>query len=160
YLAAAYFLARVIPSVARNLGGRVARHPRPQVPRYARDDGGRALVTALVAVALAAVIALPSLVPFVRLVRNTGYLPTRATAAAEHFFPPRHFLLFLAPDHLGNNGYRVNWIGDPALGILNNYVEATVYVGLLSIPLVLVAVANRRARARWFWLAMLAAMLA
>ncbi len=156
YVAVVYFAFLVIPSVARDLSGRAARHPRHQVPRYARDDIGRVLL----AVALALVIALPSLVPFIRLVRNTGYLPTRATAAAEHFFPLRHFFLFVAPDHLGNTGNRINWIGDPALGILNNYVEATVYAGLLAIPLIIVAVANRRARARWFWLAMLAVLLA
>jgi hypothetical protein len=28
----------VIPSVARDLEGWAARHPRPQIPRYARDD--------------------------------------------------------------------------------------------------------------------------
>jgi hypothetical protein len=114
---------------------------------------------ALFAVAVAIVIALPSLAPFIRLVRTTGYLPTRATAAAEHFFPLRHFLLFVNPDHLGNNGYRVNWIGDRALGILNNYVEATVYVGVIAIPIALMAIINRRARRRWFWLAMLAVLL-
>jgi hypothetical protein len=160
YVAAAYYGALVIPSAARDLVARVARRTPTQVPRYARDDRGRALAVALIAIALAAVIALPSLVPFVRLVRNTGYLPTRATAAAEHFFPLRHFLLFVAPDHLGNTGDRVNWIGDPALGILNNYVEATVYAGLLAIPLALLAIANRRARGRWFWMTMLAVLLA
>jgi hypothetical protein len=120
----------------------------------------RAAASVLIAVLLALIIALPSLVPFVRLVRSTGYLGTRVAAAMEHFFPLRHFLLFANPDRLGNNGFRVNWIGDRALGILNNYVEATVYAGLLAIPLVLLAVANRRARARWFWLAALAVMLA
>src|SRR5437773_5053210 len=30
----------VIPSVARDLVGRAARHPAFQVPRYARDDAG------------------------------------------------------------------------------------------------------------------------
>src|SRR5207244_12637723 len=49
---------------------------------------------------------------------------------------------------------------DLALGVLNNYVEATVYAGLVAIPLVLIAMANRKARARWFWLAALAVMLA
>ena len=120
----------------------------------------RAITTVLIAVALAALIALPSLVPFVRLVRSTGYLGTRVTAATDHVFPLRHFLLFVSPDHLGNNGDRINWVGDRALGVLNNYVEATVYVGLMAIPLALIAIANRRARARWFWLAALAVMLA
>jgi hypothetical protein len=120
----------------------------------------RTIITTLAATVLALVIALPSLIPFARLVRSTGYLPTRAKAAAEHFFPPRHFLLFLAPDHLGNTGDRINWVGDPALGILNNYVEATVYAGVVTIALALMAIANRRARARWFWLAALAVLLA
>jgi len=121
---------------------------------------GRAIAVTFLGVALALVIALPSLAPFVRLVKATGYLGTRVSAAMEHFFPPRHFLLFLDPDHLGNGGYRLNWTGDQALGVLNNYVEATVYVGLLAIPLMIVAVVNRRARARWFWLAALAVIVA
>ena len=68
--------------------------------------------------------------------------PTNSTvrrAAALIFIVAASILLFLRPDALGNNGYRVNWIGDPTLGILNNYVEATVYVGLMAIPLVTVA---------------------
>lgn len=145
YLAAAYLLFRLL------------------LPRAGEGDAKRrmrAVATAATGVALALIMALPSLVPFVRLVRSTGYLGTRTAASMEHFFPLRHFLLFVNPDRLGNNGYRVNWIGDRALGILNNYVEATVYAGLLAIPLVLIAVANRRARARWFWLAVLALMLA
>src|SRR5207247_5266882 len=46
YLAAAYYVALVIPSVARDLVARVARRTPTRVPRYARDDGGRALVVA------------------------------------------------------------------------------------------------------------------
>ena len=145
YIAAAYFLFRVL---------------LPRAGEGAAKRRMRAVITATTGVALALVMALPSLVPFIRLVRSTGYLGTRVAAAVEHFFPPRHFLLFVNPDRLGNIGYRVNWIGDRALGILNNYVEATVYAGLLAIPLVLVAIANRRARARWFWLGALAVMLA
>src|SRR5207244_3241955 len=33
--------SHVIPSVARDLAGRAARHPDHQVPRYARDDESR-----------------------------------------------------------------------------------------------------------------------
>src|SRR5947209_6138149 len=156
YVAAAYFIFES----AGVLAGWRGRVSRPRRQDAAGPAAGTAALRALFAVALAIVIALPSLVPFIRLVRSTGYLPTRATAAAEHFFPLRHFLLFLNPDHLGNNGYRVNWIGDRTLGILNNYVEATVYVGMVAIPLVLIAVMNRRARRRWFWLATLAILLA
>jgi hypothetical protein len=146
WIALAYFVFRVTP------------HP-PFRGTFSPRAGRRTLIAAL-GVALGILIALPSLAPFVRLIKATGYLGTRVAAATEHFFPPRHFLLFVQPDRLGNGGYRINWTGDRALGVLNNYVEATVYVGLLAIPLVLLAIANRRARARWFWLAALAVIVA
>ncbi len=145
YVAVAYF---VFCSFSREAGEGAAKRRM------------RAVAVAAIGIALALIIALPSLVPFVRLVQRTGYLATRVTAATEHFFPPRHFLLFLNPIRLGNSGYRINWIGDRALGVLNNYVEATVYVGLIALPLMIAAVAYRRARARWFWLVALAVMLA
>ena len=111
----------------------------------------RRLPTTVGAVVLALGIASPMLVSFAQLVQRTGYLAVRATAAAEYKFPWHHARLFLRPDALGNRAYH-DWGGDPALGILNNYIEATVYVGLVAIPLVLLALANRRARWRWFWL--------
>jgi hypothetical protein len=114
----------------------------------------RRLPTTVGAVVLALGIASPMLVSFAQLVQRTGYLAVRATAAAEFKFPWHHARLFLRPDALGNRAYH-NWGGDAALGILNNYIEATVYVGLVAIPLVLLALANRRARWRWFWLAAL-----
>jgi hypothetical protein len=119
----------------------------------------RILVTAALATLLGVVIAAPSFVPLAQLVKRTGYLESRATAAAEHVFPLHHFALFINPDHLGNRALR-DWRGDHALGTLNNYIEATVYVGIVALLLIAVAIANRRARSRWFWLAMLAVMLA
>lgn len=107
---------------------------------------------------LALGIAAPMLVSFVQLVRRTGYLVVRATAAAEYKFPWRHAKLFLRPDALGNRAYH-NWAGDRALGILNNYIEATVYVGIIAIPLVAIGLVNRRARWRWFWLGALLVIL-
>src|SRR5438132_1178217 len=115
----------------------------------------RPVAAAAIATALALLIAAPSLVPFVQFVRRSGYLTWRANAALEHAFPLRHFALFLNADRLGNNAYH-NWNGDRALGILNNYVEATVYLGLIAIPLIVLAVANRRAKWRWFWFAVAA----
>src|SRR5207245_7142299 len=103
----------------------------------------------LAAVLLALLIAAPSLVPMIQFVKRSGYLETRANAALEHAFPLRHFLMLIRPDRLGNKAYK-NWNGDPALGILNNYVEATVYLGLITIPLIALAVTNRRAPARRF----------
>jgi hypothetical protein len=111
----------------------------------------RPVATAIIATALALLIAAPSLVPFVQFVRRTGYLASRSNAALEHAFPAHHFASFINPDRLGNPAYH-NWNGDRTLGILNNYVEATVYLGIIAIPLALFAIANRRARSRWFWL--------
>ncbi|HET7436253.1 MAG TPA: hypothetical protein VFN10_16205 [Thermoanaerobaculia bacterium] len=97
------------------------------------------LVNGIAATALALLIAAPSLVPFVQFVRRTGYLPLRAELATQAVYPLRHAKLFLDPDALGNNAYK-NWIGDRDLGILNNYVEATIYLGLLTLPLALLGV--------------------
>jgi hypothetical protein len=119
----------------------------------------RILVTAALATLFGVMIAAPSFVPLAQLVRRTGYLESRVTAAAEHVFPLHHVALFVNPDHLGNPALR-DWRGDHALGTLNNYIEATVYVGIVALLLIVVAIANRRARSRWFWLAMLAVMLA
>jgi hypothetical protein len=118
--------------------------------------GGRWRQTPAVvaAVVLALGIASPTLVSFAQLVQRTGYLAVRAAAATEFKFPWHHARLFLRPDALGNRAYH-DWMGDRALGILNNYIEATIYAGLIAIPLVLLALANRRARSRWFWLAAL-----
>jgi hypothetical protein len=119
----------------------------------------RVLATTAFATLLGVMIAAPSFIPLAQLVGRSGYLRSRANAAAEHVFPLRHFALFINPDHLGNTALR-DWRGDRALGTLNNYVEATVYVGVLALPLIFFAIANRRARSRWFWLTMLAVMLA
>lgn len=118
----------------------------------------RQLGAALIAVVIALMIAMPSLVPFVQLVRRSGYLAARVDASAQTY-PRAHWASFLAPDRLGNNAYR-NWSGDPALGLLNNYFEATVFIGLLTLPLALLGLLNRRGRARWFWLAAAAIVLA
>ncbi len=119
----------------------------------------RILVTAALATLFGVMIAAPSFIPLAQLVKRTGYLESRATAAAEHVFPLHHFALFVNPDHLGNIALR-DWRGDRALGTLNNYIESTVYVGIVALLLIVVAIANRRARSRWFWLATLAVMLA
>jgi hypothetical protein len=124
----------------------------------ARRTGMSACPPLIAAVILAIGIASPMLVSFAKLVQRTGYLAVRATAAAEYKFPWHHARLFLQPDALGNRAYH-NWTGDRALGILNNYIEATIYAGVVAIPLVVLALANRRARFRWFWLAALLVIL-
>jgi hypothetical protein len=138
YAAVAYFVYVVIRE----------RRFAPRIP-----------VTAALATLFGVMIAAPSFIPLAQLVKRTGYLESRATAAAEHVFPLHHLALFVNPDHLGNRALR-DWRGDHALGTLNNYIEATVYVGIVALLLIVVAIVNRRARSRWFWLAMLAVMLA
>lgn len=114
--------------------------------------GAPALLAVFAGVVIAALIALPTLIPFIQLIRRTGYLEVRQTTSLSAVYPLAHVQNFLQPDRLGNPAYK-NWTGDPALGVLNNYVEATIYLGILAFPLALVGLFNRRARARWFWLA-------
>ncbi|HEX2833085.1 MAG TPA: hypothetical protein VHW00_08725 [Thermoanaerobaculia bacterium] len=103
-------------------------------------------------VALALLIALPTLVPFVQLLKRSGYLEARQGTAIEATYPKSHWMSFLQRDRLGNPAYK-DWRGDHSLRFLNNYVETTIYLGLLTIPLALFGVFNKRARMRSFWLA-------
>ena len=66
----------------------------------------RVLATTAFATILGIVIAAPSFIPLAQLVGRSGYLESRASAAAEHVFPLRHFALFVNPDHLGNIALR------------------------------------------------------
>ena len=129
------------------------------VLRQRRSFSIRAFTTATVAVIIALLIALPTLVPFIQLIRRTGYLETRETTSLTVVYPLRHALGFFQPDRLGNPAYK-NWTGDLVLAVQNNYVEATVYLGLLAFPLALFGLLNRRARARWFWILAAAVILA
>jgi hypothetical protein len=117
---------------------------------FARDGAG---------VALAFLIALPTLIPFVRFVNRSGYLAMRESASVAGVFPPEHWRSFLNPDRLGHHVYK-DWIGDPRLLALNNYPETTIYLGLLTLPLILLGMFNRRARARWLWLVFSAIVVA
>jgi hypothetical protein len=112
----------------------------------------RSVAAAALAVALALLIASPSLVPFIQFIRRTGYLDMRATMSSNSF-PAHHMLSFLEPDRLGNPAYH-NWNGDRALPV-NNYVEATIYLGIVALPLIALSPFSRRARRRWYWLAVL-----
>ena len=111
----------------------------------------RVLLAPLAAIAIATLLATPFLVPFAQLVRRSGYLEVRKEASVKTYFPASHVRAFVEPDRLGSPAEK-NWTGDRALGMMNNYVESTVYLGLLAIPLALLGVLYRRARSRWFWL--------
>src|SRR5688500_9417114 len=111
----------------------------------------RNILRGAAATAIALLIALPSLIPFVQLLRRSGYLELRQTTALAAIFPPAHWASFFDPARLGHPVYK-NWTGDSRLGVLNNYVEATVYLGTIVVALALLGLANRRARTRLFWL--------
>ena len=124
-----------------------------------RWRGQRALFRAAAAVILALLIATPALVPFIQLIRRSGYLEIRKNISAQVVYPLSHWRAFFQPDRLGNPAYK-DWTGDKDLNVSNNYVESTVYLGLLTIPLALLGIFNRRARMRWFWLAAALVVLA
>lgn len=115
---------------------------------------GKAALAAILALG----IALPSLAPYASFLRRTGYLEARETAAATITYPVEHLRAFVRPHALGDPAARL-WIGDPALGIANNFVEATLYLGLFTLPLALLGVFSGR-RGRWFWLAFAALVIA
>ena len=102
----------------------------------------------VIALALAA----PFVAPFVSLLQRSGYLEARTAVAGEEVgtYPADHLAAFVDPFRLGNPGERL-WIGDPALGPSDNFVESTIYLGLATLPLALVGV-FRRHRGRLFWI--------
>src|SRR5581483_768416 len=110
----------------------------------------REILAAAGATVIALMIASPSLVPYAQFLRRTGYLAMRERLSVDSAFPLAHLRLFLFPDALGNNVYK-NWVGDPRLKAFNNYYEATIYLGVTTLVLLLVGLFARRARARWFW---------
>ncbi|MBK5259715.1 MAG: hypothetical protein JJE51_08980 [Thermoanaerobaculia bacterium] len=103
---------------------------------------------ALAGTAIGLLIASPALVPFVQFIRRSGYLTLRENLATIHF-PLSHLQSFIDPQRLGNPALK-NWVGDMSLAIANNYFEATIYVGLLTLPLALLALI-RMQRHKWFW---------
>ncbi|HEX6641462.1 MAG TPA: hypothetical protein VF215_10140 [Thermoanaerobaculia bacterium] len=119
----------------------------------------RAIAAATAGVVIAILIAIPSIVPFVQFLQRSGYLELRQTTSLSTVFPREHWRAFVDPDYLGHPAYK-DWSGDRRLGPLNNYTETTIYLGLLTIPLALLGIFRRRARAKWFWLACSAFVLA
>jgi hypothetical protein len=110
----------------------------------------RPLAAGAVAAILALCIAAPSLASFTNFIRRSGYLGVRESISEERSFPLAHAQNFLDPERLGNPVTR--WTGDPALSGANNYVEATLYIGLLTIPFALAGCLNRRAMRKGFWI--------
>lgn len=118
----------------------------------------RAAGAAALAVALALLVAAPSIHPLVKFIERSGYLSMREKVTLDGIYPAHHWRSFFDPERLGNPATK-SWTGDHALK-MNNYVEATVYVGLAAIVFALLAPFHRRARSRWFWIGVTVVILA
>lgn len=135
---------------------RVAGHSSANARRPATRDL-RPHVSAALAVLLGTFASMPSLVPFIQFIRRSGYLDLRANAA-NIVYPLHHWRSFIDPLRLGNNAEK-NWMGDPSLP-LNNFIEATIYVGAFTILLSAIALVTPRHKTKWFWAAIAAIVLA
>src|ERR1051326_1219251 len=105
----------------------------------------------LLAVVIALMIASPFLATFIQFIQRSGYLGVRQNLSLTVFYPLHHAWSFLDPQRLGNNAYK-DWRGDVALGPLNNFFEATIYLGVITLPLAIIGM-FKRSRTRWFWIA-------
>lgn len=115
------------------------------------------IIRASIAVILGLMAAAPSLVPFVQFLRRSGYLELRERAA-KMAFPFHHWRSFIDPMRLGNPAEK-SWLGDRALPI-NNFIEAAIYLGVITIGLAALAVVSKGRRGKWFWIATAAVVLA
>ncbi|MBI2214582.1 MAG: hypothetical protein HYU52_13130 [Acidobacteria bacterium] len=119
----------------------------------------RELVTFALAGVAALAIAAPYLDPFVGFLGRTGYLESRADASMRVFFPLAHLRALVQPYWLGDPVAR-SWVGDSALGPLNNFVEVTIYPGVVVLALVALGLFRRRKEMRWFFVAAFGVILA
>lgn len=111
----------------------------------------RELLRALLAVTLGALIALPALAPFFYLIKNSGYLVWREGAAARGDYPLQAWRAFVDPLSWGDP-LEHRWSGDPRLGTANNFIDSTLYLGLIPLALAPLALFARRKDA-WLWAA-------
>ncbi|HUF17190.1 MAG TPA: hypothetical protein VMS12_04005, partial [Thermoanaerobaculia bacterium] len=112
----------------------------------------RQLAKTLAGAGIGALIASPFILPFIGFLRRTGYLAGRENVSSEIFYPIEHLAAFLDPYRLGNPVANL-WYGDVRLGSSNNFVEATIFVGIMPLLLIVPALFHRRGRSRFFWLA-------
>lgn len=113
----------------------------------------REIVRAFAGAATGALAVAPLVVPFVQLLRRSGYLEARTDVAGNFVFPFGHLRAFLDPFIYGNPAEHF-WRGEAVLGGGGNFVESTVFVGVAVLALSLFAIPARRGRSRWFWIAL------
>lgn len=116
---------------------------------------GRAAASCLLALMIVA----PALSPFVRFLERTGYLQSRSAMSLKMRYPASYLRLFVEPYSHGDPAAG-NWTLDPSRGFADNFVENTVYVGIATLLLALIGLADRRGRTRWFWSVFLLVLLA
>ncbi|MFA6956397.1 MAG: hypothetical protein WC538_11040 [Thermoanaerobaculia bacterium] len=119
----------------------------------------RELVKCILVGAAALALSAPFLDPFIGFLGRTGYLESRADASSRVFFPIEHLRALVQPYWLGDPVAR-SWVGNSALGPLNNFVETTIYPGVIVLVLALLGLFRRRLGMRWFFALALAAILA
>ncbi|MGK2859953.1 MAG: hypothetical protein ACSLFQ_22380 [Thermoanaerobaculia bacterium] len=119
----------------------------------------RELVKCVQAGVASLAIAAPFLDPFIGFLTRTGYLEMRSGASSTLFFPLVHLRSFVQPYWLGDPVAR-SWVGDSALGPLNNFVESTVYLGIVTLALAAIGLARRGLPIRWFFALAAAVLLA
>lgn len=111
----------------------------------------RGVLWGLLAGVLAAAITAPLVMPYVHFIQRTGYLEARSDATRALFYPIEHLRSLIDPYRLGNPASH-SWSGSAALGAANNFIEATIYVGLLAVALSILGLVRSRSRERFFWL--------
>lgn len=109
----------------------------------------RQLLIGLLALVLAGLITLPALAPFAYLVNASGYLEWRDGAAALGGYPLEAFRAFVSPLAWGDP-LEHRWVGHQQLRGANNFIDSTLYLGLLPIALAPLAFFSRR-RLNLFW---------
>lgn len=110
----------------------------------------REILKCVLAGVFALALTAPFLDPFIGFLNRTGYLESRTDASSRVFFPTEHLRAFVQPYWLGDPVAR-SWVGDSRLGPLNNFVEATIYLGVIVLALAILGLFHRRLRMRWFF---------
>jgi hypothetical protein len=112
----------------------------------------------LIALAVAGALSAAQILPSIELTPYTnrgGGIPL--SVAAETSYPPFEFIEYLLPSFLGDNTLRGIAAGTPYWGRWGEERIVTDYMGILPIILLVFALATRRFRDGWFWLAVILA---
>lgn len=115
----------------------------------------RSLSELLAGFVIAALLAAPLVWSFSQYLRRTGHLDTRRTAASTvAVYPAEHLMAFINPFRLGDPAGRI-FLSRDTFSPDDNFVESTVYVGVVTLALLLLGLLSRRRRpGHWLWAAL------